>query len=106
MLFSTLVLLVSFGFVVLVLTGNFGRESIEDRAYMGDFSAETIEARWANFEEVKATQAGLVDMVKVDDALSSLAGNIPDPAKTDILVPGSPTFLKQSECSGATPERP
>lgn len=103
-LLTGLAILVSFGFVVLILTSNFGRESIEDRAYMGDFSEETIETRWANLEEVTSAQEALVDMSKVDAAMRELAGNIPDAAKSDIVVPGSPTFMKQAEAASAPAE--
>lgn len=103
-LLTGLAILVSFGFVVLILTSNFGRESIEDRAYMGDFSEETIETRWANLEEVTSAQEALVDMSKVDAAMRELAGNVPDAAKSDIVVPGSPTFMKQAEAASAPAE--
>lgn len=103
-LFSGLAILVSFGFVVLILTSNFGRESIEDRAYMGDFSEETIQTRWANLEEVTAAQQSLVDPSKVDTAMKSLAENVPRAAKSDIVVPGSPTFMKQNEVGSNPPE--
>jgi hypothetical protein len=103
-LLSGLAILVSFGFVVLILTSNFGRESIEDRAYMGDFSEETIQTRWANLEEVMASQQALVDPTKIDTAIKSLAGDIPAAAKSDIVVPGSPTFMKQTEAASTPPE--
>ena len=104
-LLSGLAILVSFGFVVLILTSNFGRESIEDRAYMGDFSEETIQTRWANLEEVTAAQQSLVDPSKVDTAMKSLAEKVPRAAKSDIVVPGSPTFMKQNEV-GSNPPGP
>ena len=103
-LLTGLAILVSFGFVVLILTSNFGHESIEDRAYMGDFSEETIETRWANLEEVTSAQEALVDMSKVDAAMRELAGNVLDAAKSDIVVPGSPTFMKQAEAASAPAE--
>ena len=104
-LLSGLAILVSFGFVVLILTSNFGRESIEDRAYMGDFSEETIQTRWANLEEVTASQQALVDPTKIDTAIKSLVGDIPAAAKSDIVVPGSPTFMIQTEAA-STPLEP
>ena len=103
-LLTGLAIFVSFGFVVLILTSNFGRESIEDRAYMGDFSEETIETRWANLEEVTSAQEALVDMSKVDAAMRELAGNVLDAAKSDIVVPGSSTFMKQAEAAAAPAE--
>ena len=103
-LLTGLAILVSFGFVVLILTSNFGRESIEDRAYMGDFSEETIATRWANLEEVTSAQEALVDVSKVDAAMRELAENVLDAAKSDIVVPGSPTFMKQAEAASAPAE--
>ena len=103
-LLSGLAISVSFGFVVLILSGNFGRESIEDRAYMGDFSEETIQIRWKNLEEVVAAQEALVDASKVDTAMKSLAGNVPAAANSGIVVPGSPTFMRQSEAASNPPE--
>jgi len=103
-LFIGIAILVSFGFIALILTSNSGRESIEDVAYKGEFTAEVTEARWGNLEEVSTAQAALVDSDKVDAALKELAENPPAPAKSDIIVPGSPTFMKQAEEAAAATE--
>jgi hypothetical protein len=99
---GTLGLFAVFGFLALVLSGFAGRESIEERAYMGSFSPDIIEARWANREEVDASQAALVDESKMDKALVAVAKSPVASAATDIVVPGSPTFLKQMEEQAAT----
>jgi len=90
-------ILVFFGFLVLILSGYVGRESSQERAYQGDFDEETIETRWNNLEEVKTAQEELVDPANVDSALDELAKAPPEPAKTEVVVPGSPTFMKQSQ---------
>ncbi len=103
-LLTGVAILVSFGFIVLILTSNSGRESVEDIAYKGEFTAEVTETRWANLEEVTAAQDALVDPAKVDAAFKELAKNPPAAAKSDIVVPGSPTFMKQAEEAAAATE--
>ncbi|NRB74099.1 MAG: hypothetical protein HRU46_07050 [Verrucomicrobiales bacterium] len=103
-LLTGVAILVSFGFIVLILTSNSGRESVEDIAYKGEFTAEVTEARWANLEEITAAQEALVDPAKVDAAFKDLAKNPPAAAKSDIVVPGSPTFMKQAEEAVAATE--
>lgn len=85
-----------FGFLAFILTGNLHSRKPEDRAYQGMFSDETTQARWANLKEIEEAQSGLVDQAKLDAALKALAANVPAPASTELVVPGSPTFLKQS----------
>ena len=92
---------VIFGFLALILSGYGGNESLEDRAYEGDFDKATIETRWANLEEISSAQAALVSAEKIDAALAEIAKAPAKPSKTDIVVPGSPTFLKQMEASAA-----
>lgn len=89
--------LVFFGFLTLILSGFAGRESLAERTFMGEFDAETTEQRWANLEEVRAAQDEAFDPAKVDEALAAIAAAPAAPSKTDAVVPGSPTFLKQSE---------
>ncbi len=92
----TIAVFVVFGFLALVLLGFVGNESAEDRAYAGEFSPETTTQRWANLEEVRGAQAALVDEAKIKAAMEAI---LKAPAKvepTNIVVPGSPTFLEQT----------
>ena len=98
---GTLGLFAVFGFLALVLSGFAGRESIEEREYKGAFSSEVTEARWANREEVDAAQAKLVDADKVSKALAAIAKSPNATSESGIVVPGSPTFLKQMEDQAA-----
>lgn len=97
----TLLIFALFGFLALILSGRLGAKSPENRAYMGEFTAEATKLRWDNLKEVKDAQSALVDPAKVKSALESLAKSAPKPAPTDIVVPGSPTFLKQMEQQAA-----
>lgn len=90
-----------FGFLALILSGFAGHETLEERSYKGEFSAEVKEARWANLEEVSAAQEALVDSKKVDAALAAIAKSPAKAAKTAAVVPGSPTFMKQMEAEAA-----
>jgi hypothetical protein len=90
-------LLVVFGFLVLILSNYATRESLEERAYRGDFDAATIEARWENLKAVQAEQAGLYDAVKVEKAMAAVVASQAQAAPSDVVVPGSPTFMKQME---------
>ncbi len=103
---GTLGIFAVFGFLVLILSGYVGRESLEDRAYMGDFSPEVTAQRWANLEEIEKAQSLLVDQAKVDAALEALVKSAPKAEATPIVVPGSPTFLKQMEQPAAPVEAP
>ncbi|MDP4938041.1 MAG: hypothetical protein NWR21_01890, partial [Verrucomicrobiales bacterium] len=94
---GTLGIFVIFGFLALILSGYAGNESLEDRAYMGDFTPEVTAQRWANLEEIEKAQGALVDQAKVDAALAALVSAAPKAEATAIVVPGSPTFLKQME---------
>lgn len=97
----TLAIFAAFGFLVLILTGRLGPASPENKAFAGEFTAETTALRLANRKEVDEAQAGLVDAAKVDAAFAALAKAPAKPAATQVLVPGSPTFLKQAEQSAA-----
>jgi hypothetical protein len=98
----TLLIFVLFGFLALIISGRLGAKSPENRAYMGEFSEETTRQRWENLKEVEGAQSALVDEAKVRGALEAIAKAPPAPAATDVVVPGSPTFLKQME-QPATP---
>ncbi|MDF1861889.1 MAG: hypothetical protein P1U87_16845 [Verrucomicrobiales bacterium] len=98
---GTIGLFAVFGFLALILSGFAGHETLEERSYQGEFSAEVKEARWANFEEVSAAQDALVDSEKVDAALAAIAKSPAKAAKTAAVVPGSPTFMKQMEAEAA-----
>ncbi len=99
---GTLGLFAVFGFLASVLSGFAGRESIEEREYKGAFSPEVTEARWANREEIDAAQAKLFDADKVSKALAAIAKSPAAPSESAIVVPGSPTFLKQMKEQSAT----
>lgn len=92
-----LLIFTSFGFLAVIVSGRLGAKNPEGRAYMGEFTEEATRVRWDNLKEVKDAQAALVDPAKVSGALAALAKSAPKPAATDIVVPGSPTFLKQME---------
>jgi hypothetical protein len=95
-----------FGFLALIVSGRLGAKSPENRAYMGEFTAEATKLRWDNFKEVKEAQTALVDPAKIKSSLETLAKSAPKPAATDIVVPGSPTFLKQMEQQSAPDAAP
>lgn len=86
-----------FGFLVLILSNFAEQNSLEERAYMGDFDQATIDTRWENLKAVKEAQSGLFSEEKVAKAMAAVASAEAKPAPTDIVVPGSPTFLKQME---------
>ena len=95
-----------FGFLALIVSGRLGAKSPENRAYMGEFTEEATKLRWDNFKEVKEAQTALVDPAKIKSSLETLAKSAPKPAATDIVVPGSPTFLKQMEQQAAPAAAP
>lgn len=104
---GTIGIFVLFGFLTLILFGYVGHESLEDRAFRGDFTPEVTAQRWANFEEVQGNQSALVDEAKVEAALDALVKAAPKAEATTIVVPGSPTFLKQMEqAETPAPEAP
>lgn len=86
-----------FGFLTLILSGFVGHESLEDRAYKGEFDQETIDTRWANLKEVSEAQSGAIDEEKLSKAMVELVKAPAAPKKSEIVIPGSPTFLKQSQ---------
>lgn len=104
MILGTLGIFVVFGFLALILSGFAGNESPEDRAYKGEFSEEIIETRWKNLEEVETAQSEVYDEAKVNAAMEKIMSSVAEPKKTGIVVPGSPTFLKQSEQPAAPAE--
>ena len=93
--------LVVFGFLALIMMGSAGHESPEDKAYKGDFDAATTQQRWANLSEVEAAQESLLDGAKVKAAMTAVMGGAGKAAATEVVVPGSPTFLKQAEAAAA-----
>lgn len=101
LLLGTVGVFAFFGFLTLILLGYAGHGTIQDKAFKGDFDQETIDTRWANLKEVSEAQAKLIDEKKVDAALSALAKSPPAPKKSEVVVPGSPTFLKQAEQAAA-----
>jgi hypothetical protein len=93
----TLAIFGLFGFLALIVSGRLDSKNPVNRAYEGEFTDERTRERWANLDEVKSAQASLVDHAKVDAALEALAKAPAKPTATDVVVPGSPTFLKQSQ---------
>ncbi len=97
----TLVIFALFGFLALILSGRLETKNPENRAFQGEFTKETTQQRWANLAEVAEAQSALVDETKLAAALASIAKSPEKPAATELVVPGSPTFLKQMEQSAA-----
>lgn len=102
----TLVIFGLFGFLALIVSGRLDSKNPVNRAYKGEFTDERTKERWANLEEVKGAQSSLVDPAKVSAALEALAKAPAKPAPTDVVVPGSPTFLKQAEQQAAAAPAP
>lgn len=100
----TLVIFLLFGFLALILAGRLSSKNPENRAYLGEFAEETTQQRWDNLNEVSEAQSALVDQARVAAALTALANSTPRAEKTDLVVPGSPTFLKQMEQQAAPAE--
>lgn len=94
-------ILLVFGFLALIFVQGVQTESLEEEAYKGEFDEATIAQRWANFEENAKAQSELVDEAKLADAMKTVAKSTAAEAKTDVVVPGSPTFLKQMEAASA-----
>ena len=92
-------LLVVFGFLVLILSNFATQESLEERAYRGDFDAETVQVRWDNLGAIEAEQAKVYDADKVKKAMASVVTAKTSSAPSDVVVPGSPTFMKQMEAA-------
>lgn len=99
-------LFVVFGFLVVIFSGSAGNESIEEKAYMGDFDQATIDARWENLEVIEKEQAEAYSSEKVAEAMVAVAGAKSEPAKSGIVVPGSPTFMKQMEAQSQPAPEP
>lgn len=102
----TLVIFGLFGFLALIVSGRLDARNPVNRAYKGEFSKETTDLRWTNLDEVKKAQSALVDPAKVSAALETLAKAPAKPAPTTVVVPGSPTFLKQAEQQAAAAPAP
>src|SRR5690606_16815836 len=102
----TLLIFALFGFFALIISGKYDRYSAVNRSFQGEFTPEVTEQRWANLAEVKEAQAALVDESKLQAALEAIAKSPAKPAPTDQVVPGSPTFLKQSQQPAPAPEAP
>ena len=90
-------ILLSFGFLGLILTSNAKKGSLEENAYRGEFDEATTEMRWKNLEEIESAQADIVDEAKLSQAMASVSGTAVAPAASGVVVPGSPTFMKQME---------
>lgn len=107
-------LLVVFGFLGLIFSNFATKESLEERAYRGDFDAATIETRWENLKTVNTEQAEKFDAEKVQQAMAAVVAEKAAPSPSEVVVPGSPTFMKQMEEASqesaapeeAAPEKP
>lgn len=102
----TLAIFGLFGFLALIVSGRLDSKNPVNRAYEGEFTDARTKERWANLDEVKGAQSALVDEAKVAAALEALAKAPAQPAPTDVVVPGSPTFLKQSQQPAAPAPAP
>lgn len=102
----TLAIFGLFGFLALIVSGRLDSKNPVNRAYEGEFTDARTKERWANLDEVKGAQSALVDEAKVAAALEALAKAPAKPAPTDVVVPGSPTFLKQSQQPAAPAAAP
>lgn len=97
----TLAIFALFGFLALLVTGRLDSKSPANRAFEGEFTDATTRQRWANFKEVEEAQRALFDPAKVAAALEAIAKAPGKPEPSTIVVPGSPTFLKQMEQQAA-----
>lgn len=102
----TLAIFGLFGFLALIVSGRLDSRNPVNRAYEGEFTDMRTKERWVNLDEVKGAQSALVDPAKVAAALEALAKAPATPAPTDVVVPGSPTFLKQSQQPAAPAAQP
>lgn len=97
----TLAIFALFGFLALIVTGRLDSKSPANRAFEGEFTDATTRQRWANFKEVGEAQRALVDPAKVAAALEVIAKAPAKPEPSTVVMPGSPTFLKQMEQQAA-----
>ncbi len=103
-LLTALVVFLGVGIIAaIVFCSASGHESVQDKAARGVFNQKTIDSRNQNLAEVTAAQSALVnseDIVAAEKQLIASAASM-KPAKSDLVVPGSPTFLKQMEAASA-----
>ncbi len=103
---GSVVALFGFGLLVtLVVASGTGQTPI-DRTAAGDFDAETTKLRWKNLDEVSSAQSAALDQDALDKAMSAVIQESASAkaTKTELVVPGSPTFLKQA--AAAAPPAP
>jgi len=104
---SALVVFLGFGFVTnAILCRSIGHETVQDRAAAGVFDEATISLRQQNLDEVSTAQNALVNRKGITAAEKQIAANAASmkASKTEMVVPGSPTFLKQMKAASAAAE--
>ncbi len=104
--FFTAGLFLVFGFLVVILSNFAEQDSLEERAYKGDFDQATIDSRWENLKAIEEVQSTKFSGEKVSKAMAVIASAEAAPAATDVVVPGSPTFMKQMEAAAAESGKP
>ena len=100
---GSLIALFGFGLLVAFVIAAGPGESSIDRTKAGDFDEATTEARWNNLKEVSAAQETAVDSAALKKAVADVIKKSASSkaAKTELVVPGSPTFLKQAPAPAA-----
>ena len=107
-LLTSLAVFLGFGVLsTFVFCWGSGHVSVQDKAAKGIFDAETVTRRTNAVAEAKLAQAALVDRDAITAAEKAIAAS---PAaskkavKTDLVVMGSPTFMKQMKAATAAAE--
>ncbi len=104
---TALAVFLGFGFVTnAILCRSIGHETVQDKAAAGVFDEATISLRQQNLDEVTTAQNALVNRKGITAAEKHIAANAASmkASKTEMVVPGSPTFLKQMEAASAAAE--
>ncbi len=104
--FDGLIIFLIFGVISALLFSGYAGGKQADKDYKGVFDQATRDQRDANLAEVSEAQAKLVDAGAVAAAMKKVTAGAggKKPAKTDLVVPGSPTFLKQAAEQAAPAE--
>jgi|GEM_PF-3062104 len=100
----TVVILLSFALLTGVLLSGFRVRSAIDRTGMGVFDEETVQRRVDNLATTKEEQAKVYSEEKVEAAMEKVVAELSkkEATKTEMTVPGSPTFLPQSAAPAET----
>ncbi|MEX2580635.1 MAG: hypothetical protein WD342_16380 [Verrucomicrobiales bacterium] len=94
---------VVFGFLAVIFSGFVESKGPAERAFGGEFDEATVEQRRSNLAEVEAAQEEMLDEAKLKAAMEAVAESPTKAIKTEVAVPGSPTFLEQAQQSGEAP---